>query len=160
VIALGFLALVIGLILDSQRLFPAVGDRLAALCALFVGQTLVAGTQIGEWVRGGASELSELIGRAAQGVDPQFAAISTLIVGVLVGVAFLFWFLAFLPAWKFLQKWVGPAVNRQLSSGLIWLGVVFPVLIATVPGFWGGFGADVTGQGAGIGEWFTRLVGA
>ncbi len=157
-IALGFLALALGIVFDWQRIFPAFGDRVAALCALVVGQTLIAGTILGVWVRTAANSFAGFVGDRVSEVDPQFAVISTLVVGLLVGGLAFFWICGFLPNVNMLRKHVGDVVTNELNSWLIWSGMLLPPLIYTVPGFWGGITRGTTEQGSNIGEVIVKAV--
>lgn len=157
-IALGFLALVLGIVFDWQRIFPAFGDRVAALCALVVGQTLIARTQLGKWLNDLTGGFAHIVGRTASEVDTQFAVISTLIVGLLVGMLAFMWMCAFLPNVTFLRKHVGDVVSNEMNSWLIWSGMLLPPLMATVPGFWGAITRGTTEQGSNIGEVIVKAV--
>lgn len=137
-IEIGLLALAVGVAFDWQRLFPAIGDRVAALCALVVGQSLVAGTQLGQWVQSLGGLVSTWAGQLAGAVDGKFAGpVANLLLPLSVGILALLWVLAMIPKGKATTKVVGQSAGNQLSSGLIWAGTLLPVLAVSIPGEFG-----------------------
>jgi hypothetical protein len=143
-VVLGLAALAIGLVLDWQRLFPAIGDRIAAICALVVGHQLVASTKLGDWVQVIGSTVSSWAGQVAGSIDPQFTGpVSTLLVPLAAGVLAVIWMLAMIPS-RF-GKWVGTGASKQMSSAIIWAGTLLPVLAVSIPGNFGDFVRSVLG---------------
>jgi hypothetical protein len=149
----GLLALAVGLAFDYQRLIPAIGDRIAAICALTVGAAWLSGGNIGGWFDDAADVATESTGAALNQVTGDVPASSGQeILGIAIGFLFLLWLLAVLPAIGFLSKHASPNVSGKLTSGLIWLGVVFPPLIGLVPGRWGDLATNVTFAGVRLGR--------
>lgn len=150
---IGLLALAVGVAFDWQRLVPAIGDRIAALCALTVGSAWLAGGDIGGWFHDATNASAQFAGSAAHDVTTDVpASAGQDIAGVVVGILFLVWFLAALPAIGFISKNLSPNVSNKMTSGLIWTGVIFPPLISLVPGRWGDFSSSVVAWGANVGR--------
>jgi hypothetical protein len=150
---IGLLALAVGIAFDWQRLFPAIGDRIAALMALTVGSAWLSGGDIGGWFDEASGAGISFAGSAAHDVTTDVpASAGADIAGVVVGVVFLIWLLGFLPSRGFVSKHVSPNVSNKLTSGWIWVGVIFPPLIGLVPGRWGDFSSSVVALGANLGR--------
>lgn len=155
----GLLALAVGLAFDMQRLIPAIGDRIAAVCALTVGGAWLSGGQIGGWFSQATDRTTGAVGGAAHQIAGDVPSSSgQQVLGIVVAVAFLIWLLAMLPGFGFVTKHVSPSASKELSSGLIWMGTVFPPLIGLVPGWWGQFATSVTFAGVEFGRWASGMV--
>jgi hypothetical protein len=155
----GLLALAVGLAFDFQRLIPSIGDRVAAACALVVGAAWLSGGQLGEWLRSAVSAVASTVAAAAHSLIGDVPAGSgPIIAGIVVGFLFLLWLLAMLPNFGLLTKHLSPNVSNELSSGLIWTGVIFPPLIGLVPGWWGDISTQITVAGANLGRDLVGLV--
>jgi hypothetical protein len=64
---------------------------------------------------------------------------------------FLLWVLAMLPGLSMIAKHASPNVASALTSGLIWIGVIFPPLISLVPGRWGDLATNIVFAGSNLG---------
>ena len=141
------LALTIGLICDWQRIFPAIGDRIAAVCALVAVNGLVVETFIGDWLRSLGGWLAQLVGDLFAKGDPAMGtAIAESFLGLVALLVTALWLLAMIPNSKLTTRFVGRGVTREMSSGLIWGGaLVVGLFVSAIPGALGEFGRAVTG---------------
>jgi hypothetical protein len=149
----GLLALAVGIAFDMQRLFPKFGDRVTALCALTVGAAWLSGGEIGGWFADGTDTVTTLAGTAANDAVTDIpTSAGEQVLGIVIGIAFLMWFLAVIPAMGFVTKHLAGGASNGLVSALTWSGALFPPLIGLVPGRWGEFATDVTFMGVRFGE--------
>jgi hypothetical protein len=148
----GLLALAVGIAFDWQRLLPKIGNQVAALCALAVGQAWLVGGQVGGWFDHAHTVSATTIGSTGHEFtrDVPTSAGET-VIGVVVALGFLIWFLAAVPGMGLITTWLSSKAADKLTSVLIWAGVVFPPLVDAIPGNWGSFASWFVLNGAHIG---------
>lgn len=148
----GALALAVGIAFDWQRLLPKIGNQLAALCALAVGQAWLVGGEVGGWFTTAHTVTADTIGSTGHDLTTDVPATAgETVIGVLAALGFLIWFLAAVPGMGMVTTWISPKAADKLTSILIWCGVLFPPLVDTIPGNWGEFAGWFVLTGAHIG---------
>lgn len=154
------LALVAAIILDRFGLFTkAIGDRLAAVLALFSLSVFVSGTPVAGWLIARGNDAAGWLGRfSAQflGRNPAEAISQYLIAMIVLVVAFV-WIMAMLPHRA--ATVAGDAALLEMSSLIIWGGAaVIVVGGGLIPGDLGDFVRSVTNLGVSGGSQIAGML--
>ncbi len=138
-IAAATIAVIVAALMDWKPPLPAwIGDRIAAVLALFAASVFVASTPLAALVLGWGEQFSGWLGGLIRGWAPDLGvAVSEYLIGALVIVVAWLWVLAMLPTSK-LSGVLGDGRSKELDSWLIWGGAI--VLAVGVAGVPGGFG--------------------
>jgi hypothetical protein len=153
------LALVGAILCDRFGLFTkAIGDRVAAVLALFAMSRFLGGTVVADWLIDRGNDIAKYVGRFAAkllGPDPG-SAIANYGIAMLVAVVAVIWIAAMVPPQ--LAPWAGDITSIEMQSLTIWGGAAVIVIgAALIPGDLGvlirtitSLGVQTGGQVAGV----------
>jgi hypothetical protein len=154
------IALVAAIILDRFGLFTkAIGDRLAAVLALYSLSVFVAGTPVATWLIDKGNLIAAWLGRFAGrflGPNPATAISQYLVAMIVLLVAFM-WIMAMLP--RRATVVAGDAAMVEMSSLIIW-GGAFVIVIggSLIPGQLGELVRSITDLGVSGGSQIAGIL--